>query len=193
MADLSKQTMRYEAIKHRDRIHAFNNEDPDEAADLFFEAVQPQPEQAVALYWPKDKEFDTSAILERLLKAGFACGLPVIEKGSRILKFARWRMDDPLVPGPFDVMQPQVNENTEWLAPDIVIVPLLAFDRKGHRLGYGGGYYDATLQALRAEGDLLAVGVGYAQQAVIFNLPAEDHDQRLDWVVTPLKAHRFTD
>ncbi|MCB9991832.1 MAG: 5-formyltetrahydrofolate cyclo-ligase [Rhodospirillales bacterium] len=183
--------MRHEAKLHRARIAAFNNEDPDEACALFFDAVKPQPEQIVSLYWPKDSEFDPGAILERLLKEGYACALPVIIPDERELKFALWAEDDPLESGPYDILQPANNENTKWVEPDIVIVPLLAFDRKGYRLGYGGGYYDTTLEVLRKKKDVLAVGVGYAQQAVIFNLPVEDHDQKLDWIITPQKARYF--
>ena len=70
-------------------------------------------------------------------------------------------------------------------------MPLLAFDRRGHRLGYGEGYYDATLADLRARKKVIAVGLAYAQQAILFNLPAEDHDQPLDWIITPQIAQRY--
>ena len=185
--------LRHEAIRHRDRIHTFNNEDPDAACELFFDAVRPEPGQVVALYWPTEKEFDPSFILERLLKEGFTCALPVTNKENKILRFAVWKDGDPMKFGPFNIQQPVADENTQWVDPDIVVVPLLAFDRQGYRLGYGGGYYDATLAALRAQKKIVAVGVGHAQQAVLFNLPVEPHDERLDWVVTPQQVHRFGD
>lgn len=191
MADPSKETLRYEAIRHRDRIHVFRNEDPEAVCALFFDAVKPQPGQVIAAYWPKEKEFDPGSILERALREGYACALPVMKKGEKVLSFARWQDGDALEFGPFNVQQPVAGEKTEWAEPDIVIVPLLAFDRKGHRLGYGGGYYDATLRALRQKKPITAVGVGFAQQAVIFNLPVEDHDEKLDWVITPQNAHFF--
>lgn len=191
MTEASKETLRNEAIKHRERIHVFNNEDPEDVCGIFFDAVKPEQGQVIALYWPMDKEFDPSAILERLLKDGFKCALPVIDKGNRILKFAVWNEDDPLEFGPYNVQQPAITDNTEWVDPDIVVVPLLAFDRKGYRLGYGGGYYDATLRALREKKDTVAVGVGYAQQAVLFNLPVEPHDEKLDWMITPQQAHYY--
>ncbi len=191
MTETSKETMRHEAIKHRERIHVFNNEAPDDACALFFESVKPEKGQVVALYWPLDKEFDPSGILERLLKEDYVCALPVVTKGEKVLGFARWREGDPLTFGSYNVQQPVVDDNTEWLTPDIVVVPFLAFDLRGRRLGYGGGYYDATLAALRAKKEILAVGIGYAQQAVIFNLPHEPHDEKLDWVITPQQAHYF--
>ena len=77
------------------------------------------------------------------------------------------------------------------LLPDILLIPFLSFDRYGYRLGQGGGYYDATLAHLREEKDILAIGMGYAQQAVLFKLPAEDHDQKMDMVITPQNVHDF--
>ena len=90
------------------------------------------------------------------------------------------------------MLEPVVHEGTQWLEPDVVIVPLLAFDRRGYRLGQGGGYYDATLADLRAKKNIIAVGLAYAQQACLFNLPVEEHDQKLDWVVTPQGAQEFS-
>lgn len=185
--DPSKETLRLEAIRHRDRIDP-GSEDADEAAVLFFENVKPRKGQVVALYWAKGKEFDCGALTERLLKEGFVCCLPVVQKDSRVLKFARWDESVTLVEGPFGVMQPG---GDKWLEPDIVVVPLLAFDRHGYRLGYGGGYYDATLQDLRKRKKVTAVGMGYAQQAVLFNLPREEHDQKMDWIITTQKAQSF--
>jgi len=197
MTLLSKETLRLEAQRHRDRIELLGqNEDPEHACALFFETIKPAPGQNVALYWPKGKEFDTGAIIERLLKEGIGCALPVMatDRDDKVLRFARWDESVALVEGPFKVMQPVVDEATKWITPDIIVVPLLAFDRRGQRLGYGGGYYDATLAALRAQKpDLIAAGVAYAQQAVLFNLPAEPHDQKLDWVITPQKVHRYID
>lgn len=185
---LSKDSLRYEARRHRDRIDAAD-EPVDDLPEIFCDALKPSPDQLVAFYWPKEREFDPRGLMFYLMERGYNCALPVIEQGSRILKFARWRDGDGLVPGPFGVMQPA---QTQWVEPDIVIVPLLAFDLRGNRLGYGGGYYDATLKDLRARKHITAAGIGYAQQAVLYSLPAEDHDERLDWVITPLQAHRYT-
>lgn len=183
--------MRKQALEHRKNMDPYS-EDPDEACHLFFDALKPQPGQVVSAYWPMGKEFDTTLLLERLLKEDCICALPVIDNGNKVLKFARWHEGEQLEKSAFGVMQPAVNENTEWVTPDIVIVPMLAFDRHGHRLGYGGGHYDATLQHLRQNGTVTAVGLAYAQQAVLFNLPVEDHDEQLDWIITPLMAQRYS-
>jgi len=186
--EASKETLRHEALRHRDRIDP-GSEDMDEACALFFDSVKPQKGQVVAFYWAKGREFDCGAMAERLLAEGFTCCLPVVQKKKKILKFARWDESVKLEEGAYGVMQPAPKQ--KWVKPNIIIVPLLAFDRHGYRLGYGGGYYDATLAALRKKKNVVAVGVGYSQQAVIFNLPREDHDQRMDWIITPQKVQRF--
>ncbi len=187
---LDKETLRTEAIRHRDRID-LRTEDTEVARDLFFEKINPQQGQVVAAFWPKGREFNPWPVIERLLKESVTCALPIVKKDTRVLSFALWNESIELEKGPYGIQQPVQNEKTQWLEPDIVIVPFLAFDRRGGRLGYGGGYYDATLKELRAKKSVTAVGLGYAQQAVLFNLPAEEHDERLDWVITPQAAHCF--
>lgn len=185
---LSKSSMRHEAMLHRDRIDP-RTESAEDAARLFLDHLQPTPGDVIALYWPKGREFDTLPLLHELLSAGHVCALPVVERGAKVLKFARWAEDDPLEQGAFGLMQP-VKPN--WVDPDLIIVPLLAFDKRGHRLGYGQGYYDATLRHYRDMKPVVAVGYAYAQQAVLFALPTDPHDEKLDWIVTPQKAERFT-
>ena len=91
------------------------------------------------------------------------------------------------------ILQPQAESTDCFVKPDIIVVPFLAFDRRGHRLGYGKGHYDATIAALREQGrTVTTVGLGYAKQAVLFNLPSEEHDEQMDWVITPHNAHRYT-
>jgi 5-formyltetrahydrofolate cyclo-ligase len=190
MTAQKKDSLRHEAIRHRDRIDPAS-ENNDSAIVLFFDHIRPANGQVIGAYWAKGREFNPDGILERLLGDGFTCALPVMKQGTKELGYAVWKDGDPLVEGPFDVKQPEVNANTRWVEPDIVIVPLLAFDRRGYRLGYGSGYYDVTLRALRSRKKILAVGLGYGQQAVLFNLPSEPHDEKLDWVITPQKAHDF--
>lgn len=187
---LSKDSIRHEALLHRDRIDP-REESAEDACENFLHSIKPEPGQIVALYWPKGREFDTIPLLHELLTRGLTCALPVIEKGSRVLKFASWKEGDQLIKGPFGIMQPVADEKTVWVDPDIFVIPYLAFDRHGHRLGYGGGYYDATLKYYREKKKILSVGYGYGQQAVLFNLPAESHDEKLDWIITPQKAMRF--
>ena len=183
----SKQTLRQEARRKRagqaPNAAAFNT-----ARDLFFNYLDPKPPAIIAGYWPTGSEFDVTPILEEVLQRGLTCALPVIPENGRILQFAKWTKDTSLTEGQHGVFYPQ---GTELLIPDIVIVPLLAFDHNGGRLGQGGGYYDATLADLRAKRDILAIGLAYAVQACLSDLPAEPHDQRLDMVITPAEVFDF--
>jgi len=107
-------------------------------------------------------------------------GVPVIKAASTPLKFAEWSTKTVMVAGAFKAQIPAV---FKWMVPEIVIVPLVAWDERGGRLGYGGGFYDRTLEELRAGGPLLAIGFAFnAQQAD--DLPLEPTDQPLDIIVT---------
>ena len=190
MSAEEKEVIRHEAKLHRDRIDPFS-EDLDAVCVHFFDAIKPEKGQVISLYWPKGREFPTTSLIDDLLQKGFTCALPVVQKGERVLKFARWDESIELVKCEFDLMEPVANDKTEWVEPDILVIPLLAFDRKGHRMGYGMGYYDATITALKEKKDITTVGLCYAQQAVLFNLPTEPHDESLDWVITTQAAHKF--
>lgn len=179
-----KEAFRTEAIRHRDFIDPLDD-NPEDAVTHFMEALKPQKGQIVAGYWPKGREFDTHPILDEVMKIGCTVALPVIQKDSRVLKFVKWEEGDELTEGPFGVLQPTA---IDFIDPDIVLVPLLAFDRHGYRLGYGGGYYDATIADLRSRKEIIAAGVAYGQQAVLFNLAIEAHDQQMDWIITPQNA-----
>lgn len=107
-------------------------------------------------------------------------GVPVIEAAAQPLRFARWTDQTEMVAGAFGAMIPAA---PDFFEPEIVIVPLLAFNRSGGRLGYGGGFYDRTLEMLRARRATLAIGFAFAGQEVQ-NLPLEPTDQPLDMIVT---------
>ena len=182
-----KAQLREQARKHRESMDPFI-EDPEHAANIFFETIKPSPDQIIATYCPKGKEFDALTIAEAAIEKGHKALLPIIQKETRILKFVEWHKECEMKPNQYGIQEPV---DTEERIPDIVIVPFLAFDRRGTRLGQGGGYYDATLAHLRSEKEILAIGMGYSQQAVLFNLPREEHDEPLDWVITPKEAHYF--
>ena len=107
-------------------------------------------------------------------------GVPVIQAADTPLQFARWTPDTVMVAGAFGA---QVPEKPDYFEPEIVIVPLLAFTRGGGRLGYGGGFYDRTLEMLRAKRPTLAIGFAFAGQESD-DVPLEDTDQPLDVIVT---------
>ncbi len=176
-----KEVLRDQARKHR-TLTDIRHEDVEDATPLFFDTVQPQEGQVIAAYWPKGREFDPTHILEQALEKGFKCALPKVEADTKILKFIEWDNKAKLIKGAFGIMEPESNEE---ISPDIFVVPMLAFDRRGSRLGQGGGYYDATLSHYRGQKDITAVGIAYALQAVLFSLPVEAHDEKMDYILTP--------
>lgn len=136
----------------------------------------------VAGYWPMGDEMDVRPLLAGLADLGFTAALPVVVARNAPLIFRRWSSEVALEPGPHGTRHPSAMEPE--LRPGLVLVPLLAFDRAGGRLGYGGGYYDRTLAALRADGGgVWAVGAAFAAQECEA-VPLDPHDQRLDWVIT---------
>lgn len=183
----SKDELREQAHIHRTHLPP-DITAPENAARLFAETITVAPGQVVAGYWPMGKEFDVRYILDDLLKAGVTCALPIAAADTRIMRFVLWNADKPMKKGAFGIMEPDGGEAVD---PDILLVPFLAFDRRGYRLGRGGGHYDATIADLRARNAVTAIGVGYAEQAVLFNLPVEDHDQKLDLIITPQGVHDF--
>ena len=114
-------------------------------------------------------------------RTGASLAMPVVLGRGQALVFRRWDDGMALVAGPFGTAHPPATEPD--LVPDLVLVPLLAFDRRRHRLGYGAGFYDRTLAGLRDAGSVTAVGIAYAAQAVDV-VPVGAHDQQLDLVLT---------
>jgi len=139
----------------------------------------------VAGYMPMRSEIDPRLLMDRLAAAGAVLCLPDVVAEGTPLEFRRWSSDDPLDSGRFGISVPA--QAAEVLVPDLVLVPMLAFDRGGHRMGYGGGYYDRTIARLREDGDVLAVGLAFSGQ-VRDDLPVAPHDMRLDWIVTESAA-----
>jgi len=133
----------------------------------------------VSAYLPIRSEADPLPAMAALAERNRVC-VPVIAGRGRPLSFREWRPGCRLVEGPFRVMIPEAGA---VLAPDTLIVPLLAFDADLYRLGYGGGFYDRTLAALRAGGPVHAIGFAYAAQETA-DLPLEPTDQPLDEIVT---------
>lgn len=185
-----KTALRAEAKRARGLL-SLSASEQDALCNFFHDNIPLKENAIIGSYWPTGRELDTSVLMHSLIEKGHVVALPVIEKGSRVLKFTEWQDDIDLEVGPYGIHQPKGSENTVWLEPDVFLVPLLAFDRKGYRLGYGGGYYDTTLSALKEKKDILAIGLAYAQQACLFNLPVEDHDVKMDWIVTEQGAQRF--
>jgi 5-formyltetrahydrofolate cyclo-ligase len=140
----------------------------------------PKKPQLIAGYAPIQSELDIIPALSWLAGNRYNVSLPAIEEG-KILKFHAWMPGEPVSKSVYGISVPTQKKEIQ---PDIIIVPLLAFNAAKHRLGYGGGYYDATLESMRVmHPSLLTIGVGFdIQQEPI--LPAEPHDAKLDIVIT---------
>jgi 5-formyltetrahydrofolate cyclo-ligase len=147
------------------------------AADLLADFLAPHRGRALASYMPMRTEIDP---LPAMAAHDGPVGVPVILGKGQPLRFREWTPGCAMVAGEFGAMIPA---DGAWIDPDVLIVPLLAFDRRGFRLGYGGGFYDRTLEGLRARRPRLAVGFAFAAQEVAC-VPTEPTDQRLDAILT---------
>ena len=139
------------------------------------------PGAAVSAYWPKGDELDPRPAMAALVARGHPIGLPVVVAKGAPLVFRRWAPGDRLETAGFGLYEPAADRPE--VTPALLLVPLLAFDRAGTRLGYGGGFYDRTLARLQSAGCALAVGVAYAGQE-LSELPRGPRDRTLDWILT---------
>jgi 5-formyltetrahydrofolate cyclo-ligase len=136
---------------------------------------------------PYKSEIATTPLLMTLAKQGWQTSLPVVVGTGLPLQFRRWTPGDPLVPGMWDIPVPL--DDAPEVVPDVLLVPMLAFDRAGYRLGYGGGFYDRTLEKLRTLKRIVAIGVAYHAQ-MMDEVPRGPHDAPLDYVMTEDETFR---
>jgi 5-formyltetrahydrofolate cyclo-ligase len=140
----------------------------------------------VAGYWPVGGEIDGRPLLAALAKAGRTIALPRMESRNGPARFLAWRGNEILSADAFGVPSPPATGAD--LSPRLFLIPLVAFDRAGGRLGQGGGHYDRIISLYRAHG-AVAVGLAYAEQEMGV-VPTGPHDAHLDWVITPKQAIR---
>jgi 5-formyltetrahydrofolate cyclo-ligase len=144
--------------------------------------IEPAPGSIVSGFSAIKDEIDAGPLLARLAGEGFRLALPVMQGKGKPLLFRAWAPGDEMGSATWGIAEPLPSRAV--LEPDVVLVPLLAFDERGYRLGYGGGFYDRTLAELRARKPIVAVGIAYDELKVdaVAHL---DYDQRIDWVLTP--------
>ena len=147
------------------------------AADILAEVLRGYAGKPLSGYMPMRTEIDP---LPAMAAHVGPVGVPVIIARATPLQFREWTPEAPMVEGPFGALVPA---GGDWIVPQVLIVPRLAWDRRGYRLGYGGGFYDRTLQGLRERGPVVAIGFGFAAQEVA-EVPVDGTDERLDMVVT---------
>ena len=136
--------------------------------------------KVVSAYRPIRTEIDPTPLMTSLHSAGHQIVVPVILGAGQPLEFREWWPGVAMQAGPFGA---EIPVDTDILIPDLILAPLLAFDRRGYRLGYGGGFYDRTLEGLRAQRRVRAIGMAYAAQELA-EVPIEPTDQRLDAILT---------
>ena len=146
------------------------------------------PGTVVSGFSPLKSEISPLPLLRRLADAGASLALPVVIGRGEPLVMRAWSFGAPLVSGVWGIREPPAG--APELNPDILIVPLLAFDRRGHRIGYGAGYYDMTIARLRAMKPVTAIGIAFAAQEIAA-VPATPRDARLDLVLTERETIDF--
>lgn len=179
-----KKAARAAALERRTQAHGRGLDGP--AQERLSEVLFAYRGRPLSGFVPIHTEINPLPVMAEMSAHG-PVGVPVIEAKGAPLGFRRWRPGCAMEPGPFGAAVPVAGE---VLLPEVLIVPLVAFDRTGGRLGYGGGFYDRTLEALRARGQVFAVGFAYAAQEAE-SLPLEPTDQPLDAIVTEAEVLRF--
>jgi 5-formyltetrahydrofolate cyclo-ligase len=142
----------------------------------------------VSGYSPIRSELDPVPLMQKLATQGARLALPAVPARGKSLIFRAWVQGDRLTLGPLGILEP--SPAMAELIPDIMLVPLAAFDRLGHRIGYGAGHYDFTLAHLRKVKPIVAIGLAFAAQE-IKAVPALAHDVALDYVLTEKKTFDF--
>jgi 5-formyltetrahydrofolate cyclo-ligase len=151
-------------------------------ADHGLSFLQLAPGSAISGFSAIRDEIDPGALLARLHAGGHQLCLPVMEGKGKPLVFRAWAPGDAMGRVQWGIAEPLPDKPV--IEPDVVLVPLLAFDSAGYRLGYGGGFYDRTLARLRAIKPVIAVGIAY-DELKVDAVPHQSYDERLDWVLTP--------
>tara|TARA_B100000212_G_scaffold207711_1_gene156744 strand:+ start:91 stop:684 length:594 start_codon:yes stop_codon:yes gene_type:complete len=177
-----KKRLREKAISNRGEI---SNEVAAEAADAiaarFFRTWAPGHSTVIAVFWPIKSEINIRLLIEKLHRAGLDIVLPEVVASSKLLLFRKWTPEAKMTKGSYKTSV--LTANAAVMEPDWILVPLLAFDSERFRLGYGGGYYDATLSHLAKKKEIFTIGVAYDVQE-FDSVPKESSDFQLDAVLT---------
>lgn len=183
-----KSALRASALALRDAMPAAERQAAAEAIAARALPAEVTPGLIVSGFMPMKTEINPLPLLRKLAGQGAQLALPCIAGRGKALIMRAWTIGDAFKEGQWGIREP-LPEAPE-VAPDIVIVPLAAFDRAGNRIGYGAGYYDMTLAALRAKKKVVAIGVAFAAQEIP-HVPATERDERLDFVLTEKEIIAF--
>lgn len=187
LAEIKQQARKEASLRRKEAAQKDDGSAIGQITDHFLRAASPKAGSVVSGFLPIGSELDLRPMLARLTDESHLIVLPCVVGNDQPLVFRQWMVGDPLVKESFGTVAPA--DSAPEHAPDILLVPMLAFDRKGYRLGYGGGFYDRSLQMLREQKKVLAVGVAYSAQEVDA-VPHDNLDQPLDMVVTEQEVIR---
>jgi 5-formyltetrahydrofolate cyclo-ligase len=176
-----KSVIRKDALMRRDALPAAERAKAAEAIAARAFPLAIEPGQIVSGFSPLKTEINPVPLMRKLADAGAQLALPVVAGKGRPLTMRGWRFGEPLDSGVWGIREPKAD--APEVAPDILLVPLLAFDRTGRRIGYGAGYYDMTIGRLRAMKPVVAIGIAFAAQEIA-SVPVTPRDARLDLVLT---------
>jgi len=143
----------------------------------------------VSVFWPLAEELDTLPILHALHVAGHQVLLPIMQGAGKPLLFGCWAPGDVLVEAAFKTLEPGPDQAR--MTPDVMLCPLLAFDRKGYRMGYGGGFYDRSIAHIKAQGELHTIGIAFAAQEVD-DIIIDEFDEPLHMIITEQEVIHIT-
>src|ERR1700681_3052437 len=183
-----KSTLRAAALAARDALSSEHRAAAAQAIAVRGLPIEIMPGAVVAGYSPIRSEIDPAPLMRKLAAPGVQLALPAIIAGDQPLKFRAWSPNDRLRRGRLGILEPP--PDAAEIIPDILLVPLAAFDRLGHRIGYGAEHYDRTLAQLRELKAITAIGVAFAAQQVEA-VPALLHDVALDYVLTETQVLDF--
>jgi 5-formyltetrahydrofolate cyclo-ligase len=186
--DNPKIALRAAALALRDALPAAERQQAAETIAARSFPIAIVPGVVVSGFMPMKSEINPIPLMKRLAQQGAHLALPAIAGRGLPLTMRAWEFGGPLKPGQWGIREP-FPEAPE-VRPDILIVPLACFDRAGHRIGYGAGYYDMTIRALRAHKPAIAIGIAFAAQE-IRSVPATERDARLDLVLTEREVIDF--
>jgi 5-formyltetrahydrofolate cyclo-ligase len=184
----AKAVLRAEALARRDALPGVERQAAAEAIAARGLPVEVTPATIVSGFMPMKTEINPLPLLHKLSDAGAQLALPAIAGRGKPLIMRAWKFGDPLKAGQWGIREPM--PEAPEVKPGILIVPLAAFDRAGHRIGYGAGYYDMTIKALRATKKVIAIGIAFAAQEIL-KAPATEHDAPLDLVLTEREVIDF--
>lgn len=189
--DQIKENKRSCALKKRSRAHSlYADVATEKILESFLETFKLKKSCKISGYWPVGQELNIVPLLNHLYHLDFTCCLPVVHKVNDCLLFRKWTPGIKMQRDKCGILTPP--SSFPIILPDLILTPIVAYDNKGNRLGYGAGYYDRTIFALRKKKrkTLIVIGVAYEDQC-LKSLPRNSYDQSLDWVITEKKIKEF--